>query len=129
MKMIFLWHHYKQVWKSNITGREKIWNLQKLLGLLFIIVNLIFLHLSYSFNCSMKLCVISFSNIAMNMRPKRIRHNITLPEMQAFFGILLLSGYIEFSRRRKFWENSQDTHYKLVSNAISRDKLALLWQW
>ncbi|KAF2894572.1 hypothetical protein ILUMI_11602 [Ignelater luminosus] len=48
--------------------------------------------------------------------------NITQTEMKNFFRILLLSGYVQVSRRRLYWENRRDSHNKLVVNTISRDR-------
>lgn len=51
---------------------------------------------------------------------------VTESEIRAFFGILLLSGYVQLPRRRMYWEKSADTHNPLVSNAMSRDKFEFI---
>ncbi|EFA01453.1 hypothetical protein TcasGA2_TC006999 [Tribolium castaneum] len=48
--------------------------------------------------------------------------NITKCEIKAFFGVLLLCGYVPLPRRQMFWEKSKDTRNDLVANAISRDR-------
>ena len=46
--------------------------------------------------------------------------NIISAEMHAFFGILLLYGYVPVPRRRMFWESRKDAHNDLVASALSR---------
>lgn len=48
--------------------------------------------------------------------------NISGREIRAFLGVLLLSGYLQPSRRRMFWEREKDTHNELIAEAISRDR-------
>ena len=50
------------------------------------------------------------------------RADITPQEMKCFFGILLLSGYCSVSRRRMYWEKTEDCHNKLVAETLSRDR-------
>lgn len=53
--------------------------------------------------------------------------NITMREMKAFLGVLILSGYIALPRRRMYWEREKDSHNELVANAISRDKFEFIF--
>lgn len=48
--------------------------------------------------------------------------NISDREIRSFLGVLLLSGYLQPSRRRMFWEREKDTHNELIAEAISRDR-------
>lgn len=59
-------------------------------------------------------------------RKNNVDSNITAAEMRAFFGILILSGYVQLPRRRMFWENSKDCHNELVSTAMSRDRFEFI---
>lgn len=52
--------------------------------------------------------------------------NVTESEMKAFFGILLLSGYVSVPRRRMYWENSRDTHNESVANVMARDRFEFI---
>ncbi|KAK9736363.1 Transposase IS4 [Popillia japonica] len=47
--------------------------------------------------------------------------------MRAFFGVILLSGYVPVPRRRMFWEKSADTRNELVANAIPRDRFEFIF--
>lgn len=47
---------------------------------------------------------------------------ITTIEMKAFIGILILSGYVPYPRRKLYWEKDKDVHNQLVSEALSRDR-------
>lgn len=51
---------------------------------------------------------------------------IELPEMKCFLGVLLLSGYLDVPRRRMYWEQAEDTHNRMASQAISRDKFEFI---
>ncbi|KAK9704389.1 Transposase IS4 [Popillia japonica] len=68
--------------------------------------------------------IITYSNLYSAQ--KNNHSEINACEMKRFFGILLLSGYNHVSRRRMYWESSVDTHNKLVSNALSRDKFEFI---
>lgn len=48
--------------------------------------------------------------------------NISEEEMRAFFGILLLSGYVSVPRRRMYWEVSSDSRNEMVAGALSRNR-------
>lgn len=43
------------------------------------------------------------------------------PEIRAFIGVLILSGYVPVPRRKLFWERDRDTHSELVAESITRD--------
>lgn len=47
---------------------------------------------------------------------------INVEEMKSFVGILILSGYVPYPRRKMFWERDKDVHNQLVSEALSRDR-------
>lgn len=47
---------------------------------------------------------------------------VTKDEMKVVFGVLLISGYVSYPRRRLFWETGRDTRHDMVSNAIRRDR-------
>lgn len=57
---------------------------------------------------------------------KNKNNNISKTEIKAFFGVLILSGYNQVSRRRMYWEREKDTHNELVANAISRDRFEFI---
>ena len=44
--------------------------------------------------------------------------NVTVQELKVFLGILILSGYACYPRRRLYWEESPDVGNNLVSNAM-----------
>ncbi|XP_031333570.1 piggyBac transposable element-derived protein 3-like [Photinus pyralis] len=68
--------------------------------------------------------IVTYSNI---YSAQKNRHTeITISEIKKFFGILLLSGYNHVSRRRMYWETVSDTHNKLVSSALSRDRFEFI---
>ncbi|KAJ8914014.1 hypothetical protein NQ315_012037 [Exocentrus adspersus] len=47
---------------------------------------------------------------------------VTVREMKCFVGILILSGYVPYPRRKMFWEQDKDVKDVLVSDALSRDR-------
>lgn len=47
-------------------------------------------------------------------------------EMKCFVAILLLSGYCTVSRKHMYWEQNQDCHNVLVSNAMSRARFQFI---
>lgn len=47
-------------------------------------------------------------------------------EFRCFLAILCLSGYLNVPRRRMLWERSSDTHCKLVSSAMQRDRFEFI---
>nr|CAH7767391.1 unnamed protein product [Callosobruchus chinensis] len=50
---------------------------------------------------------------------KNRRPDITASDIKTFFGILLLSGYRPFPRRRMYWELAKDVHCTVVSEFMS----------
>ena len=44
--------------------------------------------------------------------------HVTVQELKVFLGVLILSGYACFPRRRMYWEETPDVGNKLVSNAM-----------
>ena len=44
--------------------------------------------------------------------------HVTVEELKVFLGILILSGYACFPRRRMYWEESPDVGNNLVANAM-----------
>nr|CAI5867438.1 unnamed protein product [Callosobruchus analis] len=46
---------------------------------------------------------------------------VSTTEMKCFLGVLILSGYVIYPRRFMYWENRNDTHNIMVTEAISRD--------
>ncbi len=48
--------------------------------------------------------------------------NCAEDEMWSFIGVLLLSGYVALPRKCMYWQKEPDTHNKLVSGALSRDR-------
>lgn len=57
---------------------------------------------------------------------KNLPGEVTRDELYCFIGVMLLSGYSTVSRRKMYWQNSDDTHNKLVSAAISRDRFQFI---
>lgn len=49
--------------------------------------------------------------------------------MKCVLGILILSGYISYPRRRMFLETSPDSHHHLVVGAIRRDRFELIFSY
>ena len=47
---------------------------------------------------------------------------VTREEMKVVFGVLLISSYVSYPRRRLFWETGRDTRHDMVSSAIRRDR-------
>lgn len=68
--------------------------------------------------------ILQYTNLYASRKNKS--GNINLQELKSFFGILLLSGYVELPRRRMYWENSRDTHNEVVANALSRDRFEFI---
>ncbi|XP_045706577.1 piggyBac transposable element-derived protein 2 [Phyllostomus hastatus] len=54
---------------------------------------------------------------------------LTAQELKCVLGILILSGYISYPRRRMFWETSPDSHHHLVADAIRRDRFELIFSY
>lgn len=52
---------------------------------------------------------------------------IDVNELKCFLGVLLLSHYNEVSRRRMYWEKSQDTHSDLVLGAMRLNHFELIF--
>lgn len=64
--------------------------------------------------------LVHFSNLYALQRNRL--GDITSDDMFCFIGVLILSGYSTVSRKRMYWQNSEDTNNKLVSSSISRDR-------
>ena len=47
---------------------------------------------------------------------------VTREEMKVVFGVLLISGYVSYPRRRLFWETGRYTRHDMVFSAIRRDR-------
>uniref|UniRef100_A0A0P6J4J2 PiggyBac transposable element-derived protein 2 isoform a n=1 Tax=Heterocephalus glaber TaxID=10181 RepID=A0A0P6J4J2_HETGA len=60
---------------------------------------------------------------------KGIALGLTAQELKCVLGILILSGYISYPRRRMFWETSPDSHHPLVADAIRRDRFELIFSY
>ena len=58
---------------------------------------------------------------------KNVNLQVTHEEIRCVLGVLILSGYVSVPRRRMYWENLQDTHHHLVSNAIRRDRFEMIF--
>lgn len=63
--------------------------------------------------------VVFTNNYAQN---KNHIGNVSKDELKVFVGVLLVSGYSIVSRRRMYWETSDDTHNKTIADAISRNR-------
>lgn len=61
------------------------------------------------------------SNRYASMKNKKNKP-ICIEEMKAFVGILILSGYVQYPRRKMYWEKDKDVSNSLVSGALSRDR-------
>ncbi|XP_030759385.1 piggyBac transposable element-derived protein 3-like [Sitophilus oryzae] len=59
-------------------------------------------------------------------RQKNRLGDVTIDELFSYIGIMILSGYSSVSRRKMYWQNSDDTNNKLVAAAISRDRFQFL---
>ncbi|KAJ8942181.1 hypothetical protein NQ318_002855 [Aromia moschata] len=64
--------------------------------------------------------LVHFTNMYALKRNRKA--NISCDEIKCFLGVLLVSGYSSVSRRRMYWENSEDSKNILISNAIRRDR-------
>ncbi|XP_023408257.1 piggyBac transposable element-derived protein 2 [Loxodonta africana] len=62
-------------------------------------------------------------------RQKNVNLGLTAQELKCVLGILILSGYISYPRRRMFWETSPDSHHHLVADAIRRDRFELIFSY
>ncbi|KAM6148461.1 piggyBac transposable element-derived protein 2 [Erethizon dorsatum] len=60
---------------------------------------------------------------------KSINLGLTAQELKCVLGVLILSGYISYPRRRMFWETSPDSHHHLVADAIRRDRFELIFSY
>ncbi|XP_075398245.1 piggyBac transposable element-derived protein 2 [Tenrec ecaudatus] len=60
---------------------------------------------------------------------KNVNLGLTAQELKCILGILILSGYISYPRRRMFWETSPDSHHHLVADAIRRDRFELIFSY
>ncbi|XP_048213385.1 piggyBac transposable element-derived protein 2 isoform X2 [Perognathus longimembris pacificus] len=60
---------------------------------------------------------------------KNVNLGLTVQELKCVLGILILSGYISYPRRRMFWETSPDSHHRLVADAIRRDRFELIFSY
>ncbi|XP_004695627.1 PREDICTED: piggyBac transposable element-derived protein 2 [Condylura cristata] len=60
---------------------------------------------------------------------KNVNLSLTIQELKCVLGILILSGYISYPRRRMFWETSPDSHHHLVADAIRRDRFELIFSY
>ncbi|XP_051851594.1 piggyBac transposable element-derived protein 2 [Antechinus flavipes] len=60
---------------------------------------------------------------------KNVNLDLTAQELKCVLGILILSGYISYPRRRMFWETSPDSHHHLVADAIRRDRFELIFSY
>ncbi|XP_072497055.1 piggyBac transposable element-derived protein 2 [Notamacropus eugenii] len=60
---------------------------------------------------------------------KNVNLGLTGQELKCILGILILSGYISYPRRRMFWETSPDSHHHLVADAIRRDRFELIFSY
>ena len=56
-------------------------------------------------------------------------NDVGIEEMRCFFGILLLSGYNQLPRMKMYWEQTQDVHNNLVSDAMRRDRFLELLRY
>lgn len=62
-------------------------------------------------------------------RQKNVSLGVTAQELKCVLGILILSGYVSYPRRRMFWEMSLDSHHRLVADAIRRDRFELIFSY
>ncbi|XP_042530297.1 piggyBac transposable element-derived protein 2 [Dipodomys spectabilis] len=60
---------------------------------------------------------------------KNVNLGLSVQELKCVLGILILSGYISYPRRRMFWETSPDSHHRLVADAIRRDRFELIFSY
>lgn len=60
---------------------------------------------------------------------KGVTLGLSAQELKCVLGILILSGYISYPRRRMFWETSPDSHHPLVADAIRRDRFELIFSY
>ncbi|XP_071051360.1 piggyBac transposable element-derived protein 3-like [Onthophagus taurus] len=58
---------------------------------------------------------------------KNRKANIEKQEVNAFIGVLILSGYMQVLRRRMFWEREKDCHNVMITEAITRDRFEYLF--
>lgn len=64
--------------------------------------------------------LVDFTNMYALKRNRKA--DITSNELKCFLGVLLVSGFSTVSRRRMYWENSDDSKNLLISRTISRDR-------
>ncbi|XP_071051365.1 piggyBac transposable element-derived protein 3-like [Onthophagus taurus] len=58
---------------------------------------------------------------------KNRKANIAKQEVNAFIGVLILSGYMQVPRRKMFWEREKDCHNVIITEAITRDRFEYLF--
>ncbi|XP_072384379.1 uncharacterized protein [Diabrotica undecimpunctata] len=61
------------------------------------------------------------SNRYASMKNKKNKP-ICIEEIKAFVGILILSGYAQYPRKKMYWEKDRDVCNSLVSGALARDR-------
>ncbi|XP_055458855.1 piggyBac transposable element-derived protein 2 [Psammomys obesus] len=62
-------------------------------------------------------------------RQKNVTLDLTAQELKCVLGVLILSGYVSYPRRRMFWETAPDCHHHLVADAIRRDRFELIFSY
>ncbi|KAI1718995.1 transposase IS4 domain-containing protein [Ditylenchus destructor] len=50
------------------------------------------------------------------------KFTVTIDELKAFIGIMLLSGYMDLPKWRMMWEQGSETHVPMVSEAMRRNR-------
>jgi hypothetical protein len=71
--------------------------------------------------------LVDYSNTYATHRNNML--SVDADEMKAFIGILLLSGYVVYPRRRLYWEKSEDTRNGLVAKTMTRDRFEKIIQF
>ena len=62
------------------------------------------------------------TNLYSNRDKGKHSFHVDHSEMRLFVAMLLLSGYNVLSRRRMYWDNSEDVHNESMSRAMSRNR-------
>ncbi|CAG4962968.1 unnamed protein product [Parnassius apollo] len=76
------------------------------------------------FNNNVIESLVRYTNLYAGQRNKVGK--VTVSEMKCFLGILLYSGYVVVPRRFMYWETSTDADFRIVHNAMSRDRFTFI---
>ncbi|CAG5056392.1 unnamed protein product [Parnassius apollo] len=76
------------------------------------------------FNNNVIELLVRYTNLYAGQRNKVGK--VTVSEMKCFLGNLMYSGYVVVPRRFMYWETSTDADFRIVHNAMSRDRFTFI---